>query len=129
MDTQIGKVYFEQSELINWTFIDPVSKILSTLPEKEIFIYPYSAYYYSFANKINPTRYNIIFDEYLTDQAKTEIINDLKNKQIKYILYVPTEYYIKTEQKFLTDWVKENYNEKKIKYAEHDGYFYLYTIK
>ena len=128
LDTKIGQIYFYQSA--SQSLRKSILKVLDTIPEKEIFIYPYSAYYYSFANKVNPTRYNIIYGEYLSEEAKAEIKNDLTKKQVKYVLYVPVEADSeKAEQKFLADWLKENYNEEKIKYDDYDAYFYLYTKK
>lgn len=126
-DTKIGQVYLP---FLNQSGIAPVLKVLNSIPEKEIFIYPYSAYYYSLADKNNPTRYNIIYGEYLTESAKMEIKNDLLNKQVKYILYPPLESGPeKPEQEFLADFIKENYNEQKIKYDDIENYFYLYTKK
>ncbi len=128
LDTNIGQVYFYQSAARSLR--ESVLKVLNNIPDKEIFIYPYSVYYYSFANKVNPTRYNIIYGEYLSEQAKEEIKNDLAQKQVKYILYAPAEAGPeKVGQKFLADWLKENYNEEKIEYDDYNAYFYLYTKK
>jgi 4-amino-4-deoxy-L-arabinose transferase-like glycosyltransferase len=113
-DTKIGPVYL--SPLINRSIIAPVLQKLNTIPEDEIFIYPAHPHYYSLANKKNPTRYSIIFEDYLTEKAKIEIKNDLINKKIKYVLYPKGEWVnIKSKESFLVEFLQEYYDETKNK--------------
>lgn len=103
---------------------------LQNIPEKEVFIYPYAAYYYNFAGKENPTRHDIVYEAYLSEEGKQEIINDLSTKNIKHIVYVPSINPNHEQQtKIIHDYIEKNYTEQKIKYNDLEEYFYLYTKK
>ncbi|MFA5127194.1 MAG: hypothetical protein WC465_04350 [Patescibacteria group bacterium] len=125
--TKIGLVYLTKSHA---PMAQSVLRELEQIPDKNVLLYPSVAYYYPFSDKVNPTKYNIIYGKYLDDKTKAEIMNDLANKNIRYIIYLPTESrWEEPDEKFLTQFLTMNYAEKKIQYQNYDGYFYLYTKK
>ncbi len=127
VSTDIGQVYFGP---VPSTIVKSVMETLKDIPEKEIFIYPYAAYYYNFASKENPTRYDIVFEDYLSEEAKYEIVNDLQTKNIKHIVYLPaTNPNHEQQTKIIHDYIAKNYTEQKINYGNFEAYFYLYTKK
>lgn len=127
LDTKIGQIYFNEYNLKRE---QAILNTLAQISDKEIFIYPFSSQYYTLSGKKNPTRYEIIYDSYLSEKAKNEIKNNLLNKQVKYLLYIPLENpIVGTEQNFLADFIKTYYTEDKIPYKGIDAYFYLYTKK
>jgi hypothetical protein len=68
---------------------DPALNFLieKTIPGDYVFVYPYYPIYYFLANIRNPTRYNILIGNFHTDAQFNEVIEDLKRKHVKYVLW------------------------------------------
>jgi hypothetical protein len=68
---------------------DPALKFLMdhTKPGDYVFVYPYYPMYYFLADVKNPTRYSILLYNINTEEQFNEVINDLKQKQVKYVLW------------------------------------------
>ena len=59
-----------------------------TIPQGEyVFVYPYYPMYYYLADLRNPTRFSILLHNYNTDSQFDEVLNDLRQKRVKYILW------------------------------------------
>jgi hypothetical protein len=58
-----------------------------TTPGDYVFIYPYCPMYYFLADIKNPTRYSILLYNYNITAEFDEVIEDLKHKRVKYILW------------------------------------------
>lgn len=52
-----------------------------------VFVYPYYPMYYFLADLRNPTRFSILLHNYNTDAQFEEVINDLRQRRVKYILW------------------------------------------
>jgi hypothetical protein len=68
---------------------DPALKFLinHTKPGDYVFIYPYYPMYYFLADVKNPTRYSILLYNINTTAQFNEVIEELKQKQVKYIFW------------------------------------------
>lgn len=68
---------------------DPALKYMieNTVPDEYVFVYPYYPMYYFLAQVRNPTRYSVLIGHYNTDTQYEEVIEDLKNKCVKYIFW------------------------------------------
>jgi hypothetical protein len=58
-----------------------------TRPGDYVFVYPYYPMYYFLADLKNPTRYSILLYRINTEDQFKEALNDLKQKQVKYVLW------------------------------------------
>jgi 4-amino-4-deoxy-L-arabinose transferase-like glycosyltransferase len=58
-----------------------------TKPGDYVFVYPYYPMYYFLADVKNPTRYSILLYNINTEDQFEEVINNLKQKQVKYVLW------------------------------------------
>ena len=52
-----------------------------------VFVYPYYPMYYFLADVKNPTRYSILMHNMNTKTQFNEVINDLEEKKVKYVLW------------------------------------------
>ena len=79
---------------------DPALKFLieHIKPEDYTFIYPYYPMYYFLANVKNPTRYSILLYHINTTAQFNEVIKNIEQKKVKYVLWdsVVTESKLKT---------------------------------
>jgi hypothetical protein len=61
--------------------------IANTKPRDYVFIYPYYPMYYFLADVKNPTRYSTLLYQMNTEAQFDEVIQNLKQKRVKYILW------------------------------------------
>ena len=68
---------------------DPTLKFLidHTKPEDYTFIYPYYPMYYFLADVKNPTRYSILLYHINTTSQFNEVIKNIEQKKVKYVLW------------------------------------------
>lgn len=125
LETKIGTIYLSRSEQ---KFKLTILNKLGEIKDDYIFIYPYNSIYYTLADKKNPTRFDQVFTNYLTDNNKEEIKKDILNKDVRHIMYLPAES-LGWDSSFLDRWLQENFTEQKIKYDGYNDYFYIYTKK
>jgi hypothetical protein len=52
-----------------------------------VFVYPYYPMYYFLADVRNPTRFSILLHNYNTESQFDEVVNDLRRKRVKYVLW------------------------------------------
>jgi len=58
-----------------------------TKPGDYVFVYPYYPMYYFLADLKNPTRYSILLYHINTDDQFKEVLKDLEQKRVKYVLW------------------------------------------
>jgi 4-amino-4-deoxy-L-arabinose transferase-like glycosyltransferase len=79
--TRRGTLYaFQADDVLN--FLQEQIK-----PKEEVFIYPYYPMYYFLADVKNPTRYSILIYNYNSRNQFKEVIRNIKEKKVKYILW------------------------------------------
>jgi hypothetical protein len=95
--------------------------IVNTNPGDYVFIYPYYPMYYFLADVKNPTRYSILLYHINTATQFDEVIQNLKQKQVKYVLWdtlvagskiktwFPQYEYPSDENLHLEQYLKESY--------------------
>jgi hypothetical protein len=59
----------------------------NTKPGDYVFVYPYYPMYYFLADVRNPTRYSILMYNINTELQFAEVIDDLEEKEVKYVLW------------------------------------------
>jgi hypothetical protein len=59
----------------------------SVSAEEQVFVYPYYPMYYFLANVRNPTRFSILMYHYNTSGEFDEVVQDLENGQVQYVLW------------------------------------------
>ena len=81
IDTKRGRLYgFKEDSALNFL-------IEHTKPGDYAFIYPYYPMYYFLADVKNPTRYSILLYHINTEVQFTEVIDNLEQKKVKYVLF------------------------------------------
>ncbi len=90
-------------------------------PKEEVFIYPYYPMYYFLADIKNPTRHSILMYYINTKKQFEEIISNLEEKKVKYILwdtviegdnlqsYFPNYKHLSDKELILEQYLKKNY--------------------
>lgn len=61
-------------------------------PRESVFVYPYYSMYYYLADVVNPTRFSLLMYNYNTPAQFDEVILNLEQKQVRYVLW-DTEVY------------------------------------
>lgn len=81
LTTRVGSVAVFKS--------DPVLTFLNdhVTPGEDIFVYPYNPMYYFLSATSNPTRYSILIRNYNTRSQFEEVIRDIDEHQVKYVVW------------------------------------------
>jgi len=91
LDTPRGRVLVkpEHAEIMGET----IAYIRSvTPPSAEVFVLPYVPIYYFFAERRNPTRYDLVLPGNVGAREEQEIIDVLERKRTEYVLLNPMPY-------------------------------------
>ncbi|PWB38777.1 MAG: hypothetical protein C3F02_01655 [Parcubacteria group bacterium] len=138
VQTKIGPVYMTAYPAARMKL---VLATLDKVPASNIFIFPWAPALYTLAGKNNPTRYDIVFEEYLNPLDEEEIKKDLTTKNIQYLLELPFDhvvsldylrlrtYYKTIHYEFIKDWAGANYGVKAIYFGPSSSNFNLYQKK
>lgn len=85
-DTAFGRVDLASEQEV--AAVDRVRRVLDDTPGRELFVYPVGGWLYLLADANNPTRHDLIFPTYQSDEEQRGVIEALERRRPRYAFFL-----------------------------------------